>query len=61
MLFVLHFFVLKAAFVKVYFTMSHDFFTIIVRLEIFDCVVVTVVDVAAMVEVVACSLRVSFS
>ena len=52
---------LKAAFVKVYFTMSHDFFIIIVRLEIFDCVVVTVVDVAAMVEVVACSLRVSFS
>ena len=52
---------LKAAIFKVYFTFSHDFFTVIVRLEIFDCVVVTVVDVAAMVEVVACSFRVSFS
>ena len=41
--------------------MNHDFFTILVRLEIFDCVVVTVVDVAAVVEGVACSLRVSFS
>ena len=61
MLFVLHFFCVESSIGQGLFYMSHDFFTIIVRLEIFDCVVVTVVDVAAVVEVVACSLRVSFS